>query len=671
MGITPQTVFLSLDEPQRRALLERHGLSPTSEQLEGEFSSLVRKAFRDINHDLACVAMLGSDHAAPMVHDYLTANGWTPDAFAASRSARDRACVLLCQFTDAFQEALAIWNGNRLRGGIERERGFRLPDVGDFDFEPLDESDAAQLKDLVQAALADTHPNKRVTCVNLFERDSRGLPTSSEMVLQCDVSFGDDPETIEVVEGGVETTITLERLSRISIIIDVNGRSLFVGTTIKKKALHQALARCIAGFLFDKADPLKPLSALRVYPEKCRSPITFRFDSKDGIERIRISELRYRLFGASNLLVYRVRDHDPSSDIHSHEDVTRHAWRMRVWGAVIEFDFWPVGDGPPISRPITLIEPSTIGFGRAFPEERLTIEKVLVESGLIDPNFSWDTRARFTQIARLITPQHLAELRRSWLPLTVSKLQDAGILKQGRPSSRAWCETCGQTHGIVRRAVDGEDKYYVECAFDSCELTDDHVDTRVLSVDGLLNWLSANAVAASQPPRAIGGAGRAWFLGAAERPKSTRAFELILAIDVDQPETTRDLNEYLFHRHTGGRGLVLTLTEDPKQQVFPQGWRVASLHAVCEVKHAGLKFKSNWAAKLLGGKREPKAQKTDEEWDEIFALFEAMYPGDTPLQHYPVANEMIAESDLCDMTVRRLAEKLLDRFPDRFEAGCV
>lgn len=298
------------------------------------------------------------------------------------------------------------------------------------------------------------------------------------------------------------------------------------------------------------------------------------------------------------------------------------------------------------------------------------MEKVLISSGLIDPNFSWDTRARFSNIARLVTPHHVAELRQSWLPSTVSSLEDAGILVQGQPSHRAWCSDCGETHEIRKQEYGDNILDVVQCPVSRSPLQHDHVDTRVLSLEGLLRWLCQNAVSTDQAPYSINEAARAWYLGPAKKAKSTKTFDLMLSIDVDRPETISHLNDFLCRRHTGGRGIILTLTEDPIQKVFPADWRVAPLSSVCQVLKDGLRFKSNWAAQQLTGKKPPKTQKSEEDWDEVLAVFDDLFPGDDILHPYPVANEMIrAEPQLCDMTPVTLVNQLTARRPNRFEAG--
>ncbi len=670
MGVTPQKVFLSLGEAQRRMLLERCGISPADRELDTYPEVLNTKRRRAFEHDLNCIATLGTDHAVQLVHDALVQSGWTHEHLKTSRSTRDRACILLCHYPDAFEHAFAIWNGNRLRGGLDREQGFKLPEIGAYKFDPLNEAESASLKARIASAVADEYPGRTVSGVKVFERTAWGLPTRSDTVVQCDISFGEDPESIEVIEEGEETTITLTRLSRISIIIDTGAGTIFVGTTLRKKALHSALAQCVTEFLFDLEAPLERLKPLRVFPEKCRSPLAFSFSTQDHIARPRISELRYRLFQAPNTLMFRVRDDDRGGDIHALEDVRRHAKRMRVWSAVIDFEFQTGGDGNVIRRSAILTEPSSMSFGRAFPAERLIMEKVLTNSGLIDPNFCWDTRASFSKIARLVTPHHVAELRRSWLPTTVSSLEDAGIIRQGEPHARAWCDDCLETHEITKQEYEAQIRDVVQCPVSRFVLGPDQVDTRVLSLEGLLEWLHHNAVDTKEPPVPLNGAGRAWHLGPAKKPKSTKAFDLILAIDVDMPETTSLLNDFLSRRHLGERGLVLTLTDDPIQKVFPADWRVAPLSSVCQVTKDGLKFKSNWAAQQLTGKRPPSSQTSEEEWDQILAVFDALFPGNDILQPYPVASELIhAEPELCNMTARTLVNQLRARRPHRFESG--
>jgi hypothetical protein len=670
LSLTPASVLLSLDDALRNDLLSRNNIDPTKEYLAGDFSGLGKLTREALEQDLNCIATLGTDYATQLLHDYLAKEGWTAENFAASGSTRDRAGALLCRNPEAFFEALAIWNGNRLRGRLDREQGFRLPELADFSFSPLSDAENEALTTLISQVVSDSYPAKVVSRIKVFERDSRGLSTSSSTVLQCDISIGDDPENIEVIEDGQETSVTISRLSRISVIIDPGAGTLFVGTELGKKKMHEALACVLVQALFDMETTPERLSPLRVYPEKCKAPVYFSYSVNDNIEMPRISELRYRLFGAPNTLVYSVRDEEPGSLIHDLDDVQKHAKRMRIWRAVIDFVFKPPGDHPPLRRSATLTEPSSVSFGRSFPEERIVMERVLTASGLIDPNFSWDSRARFSDVARLVTPHHAAELRQTWLPLTVLNLTDAGVLVQGAPHPRAWCSVCGETHGIRTVTSDEGKIHLVECPVDPCPATADHVDTLVLSIVGLLSWLGKIALASTGTPQQIGtDASRSWLLGRASHKGKGKPYDLILAIDVDRPQTTRDLNEFLLRQHTGGRGVILTLVDDPVQKGFPGDWRATPLHSVCDVTKSGLKFRGNRASAIAHGRSAKAVQKSDEDWDQIFALFEVMFPDGDQLQHFTVANQMIAaEPEVCDMTPRTLADQLFAKFPQRFAA---
>lgn len=668
MTLTPDAVFRSLSQAFQHDLLALHAIQATEEIQSGNFSAIQRKPRRNLEHDLNCIATLGTDSADPIVHDFLSDAGWTPDDFNRTRSTRERACALLCRFPNDFTTALAIWNGNRLRGKIDREQGFRLPDLTGFIFLTPSQEQLDTLKAAIRIALIDTYPNKVVSRVTLFERAGRGLSTASDKVLQCDISMGEDPETIGIIEGGEETTITITRLATISVIIDTQARSLFVGTALKKKGLHTAIAAEVAKGVLGVEELLDPLKPLRVYPERCKSAVRFSYSSTDGIAMPRISGLQYRLNGTPATLQFSVREEDPEALIHSHPTVQDHARRMRVWRAVIDFEFKSSGDRPVLRRQVTLTEPSGISFGRAFPEERLVIEKVLVQSGLIDADFNWKEVARFSNISRLATPHHEAELNQSWQPLTISNLRDAGIIVPGGPHIRGWCRTCCETHEIERRETDDGYESYIHCPYDPCTLTSDHIDTLELSSEGLISWLCEHAAASDDALAPIGGLKTSvWFLGRAASSTRGKPYDLILAYDVDLAETANALNDFLLNRHVRGPGLILTLTEDPEHKVFPQGWRSTPLSSVCEVTKAGLRFRKRQAGAIVHGRPPEKKQRTDEDWDAILLLFREMYPGSAPLRAYTVANAMIeAEPDLCGMSAANLAPKLKSWAPDRF-----
>jgi len=339
-----------------------------------------------------------------------------------------------------------------------------------------------------------------------------------------------------------------------------------------------------------------------------------------------------------------------------------------VWRAVIDFEFKSSGDRPALRRQVTLTEPSGISFGRAFPEERLVIEKVLVQSGLIDANFNWKDVARFSNLSRLTTPHHEAELNQSWQPLTISNLRDAGILVPGAPHVRGWCRTCCETHEIGRRESDEGYESYIYCPHEACTLTSDHIDTLELASEGLIAWLCEHAVASGGAVESIGVLKTpAWFLGRAASNARGKPFDLILAYDVDIAETANALNDFLLNRHARGPGLILTLTEEPEQKVFPHGWRSTPLSSVCEVNKAGLRFRKRQAGAIVHGRPAEKKQRTDEDWDAILLLFREMYPGTGVLQAFTVANAMIeAEPDLCGMSAANLVPKLKKWAPDRF-----
>lgn len=668
MSLTPKAVFCSLSDTFRNQLLNYRGIKPTDEISTGDFQLLSKKQRETLEQDLNCIATLGSDYAGQLVHQYLSDAGWGPEDLAATRSDRDRACALLCRFPDDFSTALAVWNSNRMRGRLDREQGFRLPDLKGYKFSPLTDDKLADLTALLSAVITKQFPAKIVTRVVVFERSAHGLPTRSKTVLQCDVSMGDDPETIGIIDNGIEANITIIRLSRISAIIDPEARTLFVGTKYQSKVLHKAIAKTLTSALFDIEAAPEQLRPLRVYPELCKSPVRFRFSTTDEIEAPRISELRYRLNGTPSSLQFSVREEDPGGDIHAHIDVQRHSHRMRIWRAAIDFVFKSKAGRPPLRRQITLTEPDGISFGGAFPDERLTIERVLSLNGLIDDRFDWQAGARFSNIARLVVAHHIAELRQTWQPLTVTTLQDEGILVQGQPHLRAWCRACGGTHEIERRQTDNGDDNVVLCPVKTCALMPDHVDTMVLCPDGLVKWLVAHAAEKNASPIQIGQpSDRAWLIGTAASRAKGKSFEIILAFDVDLPETAQALNDFLLSRHPEGPGLILTLTEAPVQKVFPNKWRAVPISAACEVTKNGLKFKASAAWSIAHGRSAPNKQKSAEDWDAIRSLFKQMYPGTGRLQPFTVANEMIAaKPDVCDMTPTSLASHLKSLAPERF-----
>ena len=669
MAITPKSVFLSLSEQYRVALLDRQGIKSNPAIEVGDFSSLARGDRRNLELDLNLVATLGTEYANEVLHEQLNDAGWSRDQISRTQNQRDRACALLCEHPDHFTTALAIWNGNRLRGKLHREDGFKLPEIGDFVFEPHSDDEHEYLVELIQSVIEDSYPNYVVSKVRVFSRSSLGLPTESQNVIQCDISFGEDPETIEIVDGGVEQVLRISRLSRISIVVDVSARTLFVGTTLGKRKLHQGLAQVLVQNLFGVGAPPTKLAPVRVHPERCNRRIEFSFKHNDGIKRPRVTEIRYRLFGSSSNLVFSARCDDKNGEIFEHEDVRKLERRMRIWRAYIEFVFVHPERGTEIRRTIALTEPSTISFGRAFPDERMTIERVLASSGLIDPNFDWAGLAKLRDIARLLAPQHFSEIRASWVSTTIDALFAAGVLKQGPPHERAWCSLCGESHRILTKQTTDNIEDWIACPEELRLVKPEDLDTLQLSSDGLVSWLSKSLAQDGEQPEVFPAGSNIWYVGKVPLKKASKQYEIILALDVDNPRTSSDLNSFLGERHLKSGGVILTLANSPIHQVFPRDWRVVPFHAVCDVKNGALKFYSSKLASARLGKAPPKKQKGQEDWEEVFALFLQLFPGDTVHQVYPVANAMIgSHPDICDVSVRSLVEKLAARFPDRFES---
>ena len=653
-------------------MLRRNGLTIDQDAVGGEFDDYKDEvnSVQRMETDLKLIAALGADYSSHILHEFLTEAGWTPNDFQRSRSRRDRAAYLMCNHQGLFDIALAMWNGNRLRARVEQENGFRLPEnLPAHEFETLTLSEESYLRGLLQSVMSEHYPGKEVSKVGVFERKSVGLPTGSETVIQCDISFGDDPEAIAILDQGEERTISISRLAKISAILDPQAGTIFVATTeLKKKKLHAGIAQVITQVLYADSTIPQKLGAVRVFPEKCGEAIEFQYSVDDQLTEPRVTELDYRLFGAPNSLQFRVRHEDSSPKIHELRDVRRDVSRMRIWRAGIDFIFHYEDGAKPIKRHVTLIEPAGIKFAKAFPEERMIIERILQDAGLIDKSFRWSRVTRLNGLLRLATPQHLAELKDSWSTGTVSALIDAGILIQGPPHERAWCRRCGASHPVQALAFNGEEKrLQMLCPNGVRPVQSDELDTLIMSLDGLVSWLMREGSNDRHSQESIGRDGTSFFLGRVSSENTAGLFQLIFCLDVDQAQASEDLNDFLLNRHADGPGMIVTLSSNPVHKNFPHGWKVVPFHKVVRLAKAGLVFDMRKASAVMSGRPIPKKQMSEEDWAEIDDLFECMFPGTEKLQKHTVAKAMIeTEPDVCRTGQRNLANHLAKKFADRF-----
>lgn len=612
------------------------------------------------------IGVLGADENSDLVRHFLVEAGWGEAEFTGSVSSRDRACFLLDLSPDAFSDAITTYNGNRLFWRETRENGFKLPEAYQGLREDclagaaLDKTDVLFLQ--IKTVLERHFKGKDLVTVRFTRRTAFGISEVGQQVIQCDMSFGEDPVEVELANDGKETKQSLSFLSRIVAITDLNKGTLFIGCASQKTKFRTDLANVIAQGLLATDTPLGALLPIKVYPEKLTRKPIFATHLTDRLEHVGVSSISYRLFGASKEIVRTVRSSSDHVSIFDQADIKALKHKLWVYRAQIEFVFRSVdGRNVPLKRTVSLNEPAGLSYGRASPQHRLIINRVLEKSGLVDRSNVPETRRDLTSLFRFAVPQHQAEARLSLGGPCVDALVDLGILKLGSASDRAWCNMCGQTHSLRDKFGDDGFYYVTECPHGGEAIEAALMETFMLDVTTLGIWIRKSLKTDILVPdeRAL----NTWFLGVAQTQVKKKQYGVILSMNPSQPEAMKACVD-LVARNKIPPGVIfsLGLVEADFEQVGD--WRVISLADVASFKQDQLVLTPSDVEAALFGRRSSSTAEKEAQWEAFFEMYEQTKTGGG---HYAEAGRMLQDyPKLCPAGRRQLANRLKAELPEDF-----
>lgn len=669
MSISPASVYRSLTPDSKRILLAQCLPALRTGDIPQELAELALSASqqRDLEELLNKVSVLGSDAVAFIVRSRLVDLGWTEKDFRQSHSDRDRACSLLLTSKDAFEDVIAIYNGNRLWWRERQEHGFHLPkDAG-----PLDEVDWPDglieedtcLYSLIKGVLDEVESGKQLVRITLNRRTSLGLQTDSPEVIQCDISFGEDPVEVEINADGCEEKLTLSFLSRIVVLIDPNAGTLFVGSEKQSKKLRTGLAMAfIQGMFAEGGEPVS-LPAIGVFPEKLRTRLVFPTEQRDKLDGVRVSGLWYRLLDAPSEIQRSIRSSSGDASIHDQPDIIADSGNLRIYRAQIEFLFKAASrKREPVKRTVTLNNPISIAYGKAFPQQRLIINRVLGHAGLIDDLPDPGISAGLQDLYRFRTPQHEAEVRSSWpedLRLAIVK---AGILVPGPAADSAWCDDCGHTHEIAIDEKSDAHVQLVRCPHEQRPVSEAAVRTLMLDSEGAVSWIAGQLETDQQKATHV--CDRCWFLGSRQFQTNRGEHGVFLTLDWQRSETILSIIRFLESRRSLTRGAVITLGPAANPGNLGKDWITLPLDAVAKLQDRGLIVDTEALEAAILGRPMKQKHATPQKWKRFFDTYEKTKTG---LGHYSEADRMLEiYPELCPGKREHVARALKKHFPGHF-----
>jgi hypothetical protein len=623
---------------------------------------------RDFEELLNKVSVLGSDAVAFIVRSRLVDLGWTAGDFRQSCSARDRACSLLLRSKDDFEDVVAIYNGNRLWWRESQEHGFHLPD----DAGPLDDvgwpdgplGEDTRLYVLIKGVLDEVESGKQLVGISLNRRTSLGLQTASLEVIQCDISFGEDPVEVEINEDGCEGKLTLSFLSRIVVLIDPEAGTLFVGSEKQSKKLRTGLAMAFIQGLYDEGGEPVSLPAIGVFTEKLKTAPIFPTEQRDKLHSVRVSELCYRLLDAPSEIQRSIRSTSGGASIHEQPDIMAASGKLRVYRAKIEFLFKAASrKREPVKRTVTLSNPSGIAYGKAFPQQRLIINRVLGSAGLIDDLPDRGLSAGLQDLYRFRTPQHEAEIRSSWPEDVRVAVVNAGILVPGPAADSAWCDDCGHTHEIVSDEKSDAYIQLVRCPHEPRPVSEDEVRTIRLDTEGAVSWIAGQLKTDQQKATPV--CEVCWFLGSRQFQASRGEHGVFLTLDWHRSDTILAIGRFLETRKSLTRGAVITLGPEANPDNLGKDWITLPLDAVASLQDKSLRIETEALEAAILGRPIKQKHATPRQWQ---AFFDTYAKTKTGLGHYGEADRMLETyPELCPAKRDQLARELKKQFPDHFQ----
>ena len=672
MSITAGSVFKSLSPDAREAILSALAIPCDPETKNAEdFTGLElsRRQTATLEETLQKIAILGLEENANLLHGLLADAGWLPDDFSQSVSGRDRACFLRIKDDTAFEYAIQCFNNSRLTGRESQESGFRLngielnfEDVA-FDNTPLPKNHPLHIR--LESALKTLLKGKELIAVRLSRRLDFELDDPSDgHEIQCNLSFGDDPIGVEINVDGNEVKESFSFLSRVAALIDLNAQRLFIGCESQSEKLRKELAHALIEHFSEAQVELQRLHPIKVFPDRLRSQPVFNITHADRLESVRVSSIWYRTYGASHNVTRNINVSGKADSLYDLADVQAERSKLRIYRGKIDFYFKPTdGKSEPIKRTIALNEPKTISYGRAFPEQRKIIDRMLVEAGLMDQSDEPDPRTDIPSLARFKTPQLLSEARSSLGTDTIDALCSAGFLKPGPSANTAWCDACGQSHDVREEFHTDGIVLRCDCINEQTIVQPEDTETVQLDIDVVLRTIIKGLDCDQTVASALNE--QTWFLGKSFAEEKRKPFGVIVTIDFNKRENYAAFSQQIWKTPDIDRGVVLSLSNLESRALLWQSWKQDFLSDYISVTDQIAAFRADKMKQFISGKpgKKPSAKKRD--WDAFFDLYKQTRTG---LGHYEEAARMLHDyPEDCPAKRDRLAQRLKDEFPDHFD----
>lgn len=672
MGVTAGSVFNSLSPDARQALLGTLAIpfdSSTDDTENIAQLGLSKRQRSELEENLQKIGVLGLEENANLLHVLLADAGWLPDDFSQSISGRDRACFLRVKDDAAFEYAIQCYNNSRLTGRESQESGFRLNGIElnfegvAFDNTPLPKDHPLHMR--LESALMTLLKGKELIAVRLSKRLDFELDDPRDgNEIQCNLSFGDDPIGVEINVDGNEVKESFSFLSRVAALIDLNAQRLFIGCESQSNKLRVGLANALVEHFCEDQVELQRLHPIKVFPDRLRSQPVFNINHTDRLESVRVSSIWYRTYGASNNVTRNINVSGNADSLYDLADVRADRSKLRIYRGKIDFYFKPTdGKNEPIKRTIALNEPKTISYGRAFPEQRKIIDRILVEAGLMDQSDEPDPRADIPFLARFKTPQLRSEARSSLGADTVDALYNAGFLKLGPNSDTAWCDLCGQTHDVREEFLADGVVLRCDCIHEQTIVQPEDTETVRLDIDVVLRTIIKGLDCDQTVARALND--ETWFLGKSYAEDKRKPFGVIVTFDFNKKVNFEAFSEQTWKMTDLDRGIVLSLSQLESDARLWQSWKQESLSDFLSISEQVTAFRADKVKRYISGKPDKKARAKKRDWDEFFELYKRTQTG---LGHYEEAARMLRDYPAkCPSKRDRLALRLKDEFPDHFD----
>ncbi len=375
-----------------------------------------------------------------------------------------------------------------------------------------------------------------------------------------------------------------------------------------------------------------------------------------------VSTLNYRLYGASKNITRSISVAGTDVSLYDQPDIIKNKHNLHIYRAKINFLFQATNaKKEPIKRSITLNEPSGISYGKAFPEQRLIIDRILSDAKLMDQSDKPDPRRVLPTLGRFQHPQLLSEARDSLGHSNVAAYMDAGFLVPAAALDRSWCSACGETHAIREEFVNETHVYRCDCNQGFTKVDPINLETVTLDIDTILSFTLNKLKTDQITAKPIND--DTWFLGISDISAPRKRLGIVLTVDYSSQQNTEAILKYLSQQKNVPKGVVLSLSNVDPHSLLSPDWSVCEVGSILTIKDQKLTLDQT-AYKTHTNSKQSSERASPEQWETFFKKYDETKTGKG---HYQEADRMIAEyKDLCRVGRTTLAKKLKKRFPDHF-----